>query len=350
MTTTSRKNNAPPKNLKLHDVARLVGGELVGDGTLVIRGVAGIKEAKKGDITFLANVKYLPFLMKTEATAVITASDVVFADKSLIRAANPSAAFTKIAEYFMPQSKMIKLGVHATAVVGQGVRLGKSVAIGVGVVIEDFAEIGEATVIEASVFIGSRAKVGSHSHIYPNAVIRENVQLGQRVIVHSGTVIGSDGFGYEIIDGQHIKIPQLGSVLIEDDVEIVANTCIDRGRFKNTVIGKGTKIDNLVQIAHNVVIGPNCVVVSQVGISGSTELGKNVVVAGQAGIVGHVLIGDEAVICARSGVSKSVPPKAIVLGQPAKPIQAQKKLFALIARLPEMFQDLSDLKKRYGGG
>ncbi len=346
MTTTSRKNNVLPKSLKLHEIARLVGGELVGDRNLVIRGVAGIKEAEKGDITFLSNVKYLPFLRQTEASAVITAPDVIFANKPLVRAANPSVAFTKIVAHFMPQAEIMKPGVHATAVIGQGVRLGKRVAVGAHAVIEDYAEVGEATMIGANTFIGRRAKVGNYSRIYPNVVIRENVQLGQRVIVHSGTVIGSDGFGYEIIDGKHVKIPQVGAVLIQDDVEIGANVCIDRGRFKNTIIGKGTKIDNLVQIAHNVVIGEDCVVVSQVGISGSTELGRNVIVAGQAGIVGHVLIGDEAVVCARSGVSKSVSPKSIVLGEPAKPIQEQKKLFALIARLPEMFKDLSDLKKK----
>lgn len=346
MTTIPRKNNGSPKSLTLHEITELVEGELIGDRDLVISGVAGIKEAKKGDITFLSNVKYLPFLHRTQATAVIIGSDVVSTDKPLVRAANPSLAFTKIVAHFMPQGETLKSGIHATAIIGNGVRLGAGAVIGAHAVIEDGVVIDKAARIGANVFVGHHAKIGNMSLIYPNVVIREHVQIGQRVIIHSGTVIGSDGFGYEIIDGKHVKIPHVGSVLIEDDVEIGANTCVDRGRFKNTVIRKGTKIDNLVQIAHNVVIGENCIVVSQVGISGSTELGKNVVVAGQAGIVGHVSVGDEAVICARSGVSKTVPPKAVVLGEPAKPIQEQKKLFALIARLPEMFKDLSDLKKK----
>ena len=334
------------KNLKLHEVAELVDGELVGDRNLVITGVAGIKEAEKGDITFLSNVKYLPFLRRTKASAVITAAGAVSTDKPLVRVANPSIAFTKIVAYFMPQEEALKPGIHATAVIDKSARLGTGAAVGAHAVIEQDAVIGEAAGIGANTFVGRNARIGSQSRIYPNVVIRENVQIGRRVIIHSGTVIGSDGFGYEIIGDKHVKIPQVGSVLIEDDVEIGANVCVDRGRFKDTIIRKGTKIDNLVQIAHNVVIGEDCVIVSQVGISGSTELGRNVIVAGQAGIVGHVSIGDGAVICARSGVSKAVGPKTVVLGEPAKPIQQQKKIFALIAKLPEMFKDLSDLKKK----
>ncbi len=346
MTTTPKRSNGAPKSLKLHEIAELVGGELVGDRDLVITGVAGIKEAEKGDITFLSNDKYLPFLLQTKASAVIVAPGVVSSDKPVIRTKMPSVAFTKIVAQFMGKQEEESAGVHATAVVDARVRLAKNVTIGAHAVIEEDAVIGESARIGANSFIGRHAKIGSHSRIYPNVVIRENVEIGQRVIVHSGSVIGSDGFGYEILDGKLIKIPQMGSVLIEEDVEIGANVCIDRGRFKNTIIRKGTKIDNLVQIAHNVVIGEDCVIVSQVGISGSTELGKKVMIAGQAGLVGHISIGDEAVICARSGVSKSVPPKSIVLGEPAKPIREQKKLFALIARLPEMFKDLSDLKKK----
>ena len=347
MTTTPRKNNGTNKSLKLHEIAKLVGGELVGDRDLVITGVAGIKEAEKGDITFLSNVKYLPFLSQTQASAVIVSPDVKPSGKPLVRTASPSAAFSKVIAHFMPSEEPSASGVHATAVIAKNATLGKGVSVGAHAVIEDHAVIGESAVIGANVFVGRHARVGDQCRIYPNVVLRERVEIGKRVVIHSGTVIGSDGFGYEIAEGKPVKVPQLGSVLIEDDVEIGANVCVDRGRFKNTLIRKGSKIDNLVQIAHNVVVGENCVIISQVGISGSTELGKNVIVAGQAGIVGHVSIGDGAVIGARSGVSKSVPPKSIVLGEPARPLMEQKKLFALIARLPEMFKDLSALKKKF---
>ena len=347
MTTTPRKSNASTKSLKLLEVAKLVGGELVGDGRLEITGVAGIKEAQKGDITFLSNAKYLPFLRETKASAVITSADIQDTEKPLIRTANPSQAFTKIVSYFMEGAQeTAPAGVHATAVLGRGVKLDRGVSVGAHAVLEDGAQVGEASVIGANCFVGSAVRIGSHCHIYPNVVLREKVRLGDRVIIHSGTVIGSDGFGYETLEGKHLKIPQVGSVTIEDDVEIGANVCIDRGRFKNTRIERGTKIDNLVQIAHNVVVGQDCLIVSQAGISGSTELGKNVIVAGQAGIVGHVTIGDEAIIGARSGVSKSVPAKTVVLGEPARPIQEQKRLFALIARLPELFKEFSELKKK----
>lgn len=346
MTTTPRKNNGATQSLTLQEIAELVGGELIGDRRLVITGVAGIKEAEKGDITFLSNDKYLPFLSETRASAVITASGVVSGGKPLVRTANPSAAFTKVAERFLPQEETMKPGIHKSAVIGKGARLGKAVSIGAHAVIEEGAVIGDGTRIGANVFIGRRAVIGGECRFYPNVVVRERVEVGRRVTIHSGSVIGGDGFGYELVDGKHAKVPQLGSVTIGDDVEIGANVCVDRGRFKNTEIRRGSKIDNLVQIAHNVVIGEDCIVVSQVGISGSTELGKNVIVAGQAGIVGHVSIGDSAVIGARSGVSKSVPAKSVVLGEPARPLMEQKKLFALIARLPELFKDLAELKKK----
>ena len=346
MTITPKRNNAASKSIKLSEIAALVGGELVGDRNLVITGVAGIKEAQKGDITFLSNVKYLPFLRSCLASAVVAPMDLEVPERALIRSHDPSQAFTKIIGFFMPEQEPAAPGVHPTAVIGKDVRLGENVSIGPHAVIEDQAEIEKGTAIGAQCFVGRATRIGRDCRIYPNVTLRERLDIGDRVIIHSGTVIGSDGFGYETIEGKHIKIPQSGSVTIEDDVEIGANVCVDRGRFQNTRISRGTKIDNLVQIAHNVVIGPDCLIVSQVGISGSTELGKNVIVAGQAGIVGHVHIGDEAVICARSGISKSVPEKTVVLGEPAKPIQEQKRLFALISKLPEMFKDLSELKKK----
>ena len=336
-----------PKPLKLSEVAALVGGELSGDGRLEITGVAGIKEARKGDITFLANARYLPFLRQTKASAVLVPPGMEASGKPLVHVDSPSMAFTKMISHFRPvREEPPAEGVHATAVIGKNVSLGRGVSVGALSVLEDGVQIGEGAIIAAQCFIGRDTRLGKHCRLYPNVTLREKVHLGERVIIHSGSVIGSDGFGYEIVGGKHLKIPQTGSVVIGDDVEIGSNVCVDRGRFKDTVIGRGTKIDNLVQIAHNVVVGEDCLLVSQAGISGSTELGRNVIIAGQAGLVGHIEIGEGAVIGARAGVSKSVPPKTVVLGEPARPIAEQKKLFALIARLPEMFKELSELKKK----
>ena len=339
------------KSIKLHEIAKLVEGEIVGDRDVIITGVAGIKEAQKGDITFLANAKYLPFLRETQASAVITSKEVQPQNRPLVRTSDPSRAFTKVISLFMPQSDLSSTpGVHSTAVIDKNVHLGEGVSVGPHVTIEEDASVGDRTVIGAQSFIGHGTVIGKDVLIHPRVTLLHGSEIGDRVILHSGAVIGSDGFGYETINGEHIKIPQIGSVQIEDDVEIGANVCVDRGRFKKTRIQKGTKIDNLVQIAHNVVIGPNCIVVSQSGIAGSTELGKNVVIAAQAGLIGHLTIGDDAIIGAGAGVIKSVPPKTVVLGSPAKPLTEQKRLFALIARLPELFKDISEIKKRLQSG
>ncbi len=345
--TLTRKNNEAQKSIKIEEIARLIEGELVGDRSVTITGVAGIKEAKKGDITFLSNVKYLPFLDQTQASAVITSKEISSSAKTLVRTANPSVAFTRVISLFAAAKLQKTEGVHASAVVDQTARLGRGVWVGPHAIIGKDAVIGDRSVIEAGAFIGDRCVIGSDVWVCPNVTIREATQIGDRVIVHSGAVIGGDGFGYETVDGVHVKIPHAGWVCIEDDVEIGANVCIDRGRFSKTWIQKGAKIDNLVQIAHNVVIGPGCLVVSQSGISGSTELGKNVVLAGQVGLVGHITLGDNTIVAARSGVTKSLPAGSVVLGEPAKPIAEQKKLFALIARLPELFKEFAELKKNF---
>ncbi len=319
---------------------------MVGDRNLVITGVSGIKEAQKGDITFLANAKYLPFLRQTRASAVIASSGIDAGGLALVRAENPSQAFTKVVSVFMPALHETEHGVHPSAVVAKGAYLGDRVSIGAHAVIEEGVRLGDDSTIGAGCVIGRGSTIGRRSRLYAQVTVREEVRIGERVIIHSNSVIGSDGFGYETIEGKHLKIPQAGSVEIGDDVEIGSCVCIDRGRFRNTHIGRGTKIDNLVQIAHNVVIGEDCLIVSQVGISGSTEVGDRVVIAGQAGLVGHITIGSDAVIGARSGVSKSVPPQSVVLGEPARPIQEQKKLFAAIARLPELFKEFAELKKK----
>jgi UDP-3-O-[3-hydroxymyristoyl] glucosamine N-acyltransferase len=220
------------------------------------------------------------------------------------------------------------------------------VAIGPYVVIEDGVKIGDRCVIYSGVWIGYETEIGNDCLIYPNVSIREKTSVGDRVIIHNGTVIGSDGFGYDTKDGVHHKIPQLGCVVVEDDVEIGANVTIDRARFDRTIIGKGTKIDNLVHIAHNVTTGENCMIVAQVGISGSTTIGKNVTLAGQAGLAGHISVGDNAIVGAQAGVTKSVAANTFVSGYPAKPHKEATKINAHIQRLPEFCDKISQLKKR----
>lgn len=330
----------------LKEIAELIDGEIIGDGNIVITGVAGIKEAACGDITFLANPKYFSLIDKTAASAIVTGQDIETTAKPIIRTQNPSLAFAKLVSALAPTKLTQPKGLHPTAVLGKNVLLGKDVAIGPYAVIEDDVSIGEKTIIYAGCFIGHHTKIGSDTLIYPNVSIREYITIGSRVIIHSGTVIGSDGFGFVTIDGLHHKIPQLGTVQIGDDVEIGANVTVDRARFDKTVIGKGTKIDNLVQIAHNVVIGENCIIVAQVGISGSANIGNNVTLAGQAGIVGHISIGDNAIVMAQSGVSKSVPAQAVVWGYPAKPRDIAKRINASVQNLPRLYRAVAELKKK----
>ena len=348
MTPTHAKNSGnPAKSLKLQEIAELVEGELVGDREILITGVAGIKEAKEGDISFLSHPKYLHFLNQTQASAVITSKDVISKNKPLVRTSNPSQAFTKVISYFAsPVINSKPAGIHSTAMLGQNVRLGEEVSIGPYTIVEDGAAIGDRSALRGHVFVGARCQIGQDVFIHPNVAIYDGSKIGDRVIIHSGSVIGSDGFGYETVDGVHLKIPHTGNVWIEDDVEIGANVCVDRGRFDKTWIKKGVKIDNLVQIAHNVVIGEHSLIISQAGISGSTQLGKNVIVAGQAGLVGHITLGDQTVVAARSGVTKSFPAGSVILGEPARPALEQKKIFAVIARLPELFKELSEIKKK----
>lgn len=318
----------------------------MGDGNIRILGICGIKEARPGDLTFVANSKYLHLLESTKASAVITSRDVKVASKPIIRTENPSLAFAKLVSHFVPAMEQHPKRVSPKAIIGRRVRLGKDVAIQPFVVIEDGVQIGDRTVIYAGSYLGRQTKIGNDCLIYPHVSIREQVEICNRVIIHSGTVIGSDGFGFATVKGVHHKIPQIGTVVVEDDVEIGANVTIDRARFGKTVIGRGTKIDNLVQIAHNVVVGSNTIVVAQSGISGSTVLGSNVVVAGQAGIVGHITIGDNVMIGAQAGVSKSVPANTSVWGSPAKPLARSKRVNAAMQRLPEMHRELEQLRQR----
>ncbi len=332
----------------LAEIAKIIDGEVIGDSSVIIKGVSGIKEAKSGEITFVANPRYLSLINETAASAVITPKDIKQAAKPIVRTENSSLAFAKIVSLFAPDEIRRPQGIHPSAVLGKNVKLGKDAAICAYCVIEDGAEIGEKTTLYAGVYVGQHTKIGRSCTLYPYVSIRERVTIGNRVIIHNGTVVGSDGFGFAKLRGIHHKIPQIGTVVIEDDVEIGANVTIDRARFDKTVIGRGTKIDNLVQIAHNVVIGEGSIIVAQTGISGSTVVGKNVILAGQAGLVGHITIGDNVVVAAQAGVTKSVPADSCVSGYPAKPHHIAKRINAYIQKLPDLFKKVAKLEKKIG--
>lgn len=330
----------------LKEIAALVRGEVVGDERTVVTGIGGLKDAQAGDLTFLANAKYLPLLAQTAAAAVITARDVAGAPKPIIRTDNPSLAFAQAADALLPPPRRHPQGIHPTAVVSPRATIGRAVALGPHVVVEEDAAIGDGSILYAGVYVGAGTRIGERALIYPRVVIREEVAIGRRVIIHSGTVLGADGFGFETVGGVHHKIPQRGTVVIEDDVEIGANCAIDRARFGVTCIGRGTKLDNLVHIAHNVTVGDHALLVAQVGISGSTTLGHHVTLAGQVGVVGHVTIGDGAAAGAQSGVTKSIPAGESWWGFPARRMDDAKQAYACVYLLPKLFKRVDALVKQ----
>ena len=326
----------------------LAGSLLAGSPETPVSGVASLAEAAEGDVAFFANPKYLAALRRSRASVVLVPREFPVAAVpltcALVAVENPSAAFAQLVERFAPPPAPVVRGVAPTALVGRDVRLGADVSVGPYAVIEDGAQIGDRVVVGAHGFVGAGTTVGDDSFLYPRVTIRERCRLGRRVILHPGVVIGGDGFGFEIREGRHVKIPQTGIVQIDDDVEIGANSTVDRARFGRTHIGEGTKIDNLVQIAHNVVVGPHCLLCAQVGISGSTRLGHHVTVAGQVGIVGHVEIGDEAILAAKAGISNNVAPKVAMWGYPAEPLNEAKESFARIRRLPKLIERVKRLE------
>ena len=331
------------------EIARLVGGTLEGDPSLVITGVAGLREAQAGQLSFLAHPRYTGLLAATEAAALILGPDTAAPKgKTVIRVAQPNIAFGKIVELFAPERVPYPAGVHSRALVADGARLHPTVSVMPFAVIEAGAQIGARSVISAGCCIGREVVIGEDCLLYPNVVVRERCQIGQRVILHAGAVIGSDGFGYEFIEGRHRKIPQIGIVQVDDDVEIGANTTIDRARFGRTWIKRGVKIDNLVQIAHNVVIGENTAIAAQAGISGSAIIGKNVLIAGQVGTVGHIIVGDRAILLAKSGINHDVPGGQMVFGYPAQEHKEALKTHGMIRRLPHMLERIRQLEKKIG--
>ncbi len=337
--------------LNIQELAALVGGQFVSGTDLgkVIRGVASIGEAGEGEVTFFGNAKYLPALKKSAATAALVPLDFSETIPSIaIRVANPSLAFAQLIEKFKPEPVRFVPGIHPTAVIGKNVELGADVSIQPYAVVEDGVRIGARSVVGAHCYIGHEAVVGEDVHFHPRVTVGSRCLVGNRVIIHSGAVLGSDGFGFEFVQGKHVKIPQIGIVQVDNDVEIGANCTIDRARFGRTWIQEGSKIDNLVQIAHNVVIGKHCILVAQVGVSGSTKLGNYVTLAGQVGVVGHIEIGDQSVVGAQSGVSKSLSAKGVYMGSPAVPAKEWREQISHIHRLEKLISRVRQLEQLLG--
>jgi UDP-3-O-[3-hydroxymyristoyl] glucosamine N-acyltransferase len=336
--------------LTVAELSALVGGDYAPDhASVTITGLAALDEAQPGEISFFGHPRYAADLKTTKASAVLVPRDFAGETPSAcIRVDDPSSAFTVVTQQFTPVPVASAPGIHPSAVVDPSAKIAPDASVQAQAVIEAEVVVGAGTVIGSGCYVGRGARLGAGCVLHPHVVVREECELGDRVILHSGVVVGSDGFGYDTKNGRHTKIPQSGRVVVENDVEIGANTTIDRARFGRTVIGEGTKIDNLVMIAHNVVIGRHCIICAQVGISGSTRIGDYVVLAGQAGIVGHIRVGDGAIVGAQSGLSNDLEPKAIVVGSPPRPIGEWKRSIVRIDRLGKLYDRVKKLEERAG--
>jgi UDP-3-O-[3-hydroxymyristoyl] glucosamine N-acyltransferase len=331
--------------MTLSDVAALVGGRLVGDGSVAIAGVAGLAEAGPTDLSFLANARYVPLLASSRAGGVVLrAEHAPRCPRPAVVVEDPDWAFAAAAERFLPPRVAPPPGIHPLACCAPGARIDAGASVGPFAVVEEGAAVGARSILHPHVVVGREAEIGPDCVLYPGVVVRERVRVGSRVILHSGVVVGADGFGYAVVGGEIRKIPQGGTVVIEDDVELGANTTVDRARFGATRVGRGTKIDNLVMIAHNVKLGRHCLLAAQTGISGSTTLGDGVMIGGQVGLVGHLEIGDGVKIGAQSGVAKDQPAGAVIDGTPARPIVRYHRTMAALQRLPDLIQEVRALR------
>ncbi|NOS35096.1 MAG: UDP-3-O-(3-hydroxymyristoyl)glucosamine N-acyltransferase [Deltaproteobacteria bacterium] len=335
---------------RLRELAAYVDGEVDGDGEVEIEGVASIEDAAPGAITFIASPKYLHLLATTKATALIVPMEDEMRQDierglNLLRVANPYLAFAKILALFQPPPSHYE-GVHPRAEVHGGAVVGRGVSIYPFAVVDEGACIGDRVVLYPGVYVGRNAVVGDDTLLYPNVTVREGCRIGQRVIVHANSVVGSDGFGYARDGSSHHKIPQTGIVVLEDDVEIGAGVTIDRATLGETIIRRGTKVDNIVQIAHNVEIGEDSIIVAQVGISGSTKIGKGVTLAGQVGIAGHIEVGDGITVGAKAGVIGNLLEKGVFTGMPAMPHAQWLRVQGSLTKLPDMRKRLLKLERR----
>ena len=330
--------------VSLFEIAKLVNGVVICDENIKVSTLSPIDNILPSSLVFADSQQNVDIIEKSDAQAILVSNSIQKSNKALIQVADPFNAFIKLLTYFFPQQKSLE-GIHPTAVIADGVSVGQHVSIGPNVVIESSVSIGDYSVIKANVYIGHNATIGSHSMIHPHVVIYDNTQIGSNVIIHASTVIGSDGVGYRFEDGQHTKIPHVGAVIIEDNVEIGANTVIDRATLGATVIGAGSKIDNLVQIAHSVKLGQNNILCAFTGIAGSTVSGNNVVFAANVGVSDHVKIDDGVILGARAGVpsKKHLKHGNIYLGNPARPKDKAIEHELATTRIPLMRKKLQSL-------
>jgi UDP-3-O-[3-hydroxymyristoyl] glucosamine N-acyltransferase len=333
-------------NATLGEIAALVGGTVVGDSTIRITGLNGIREAASGDLTFVSDRKYVSYLETTRASAVVVTRDTPASVKPLILVDDPRRAMLVILLRIQAELQPRVDGIDRTAVVAASARIGAQVGIGPLTVVDEGAEIGDSVVIHAGCFIGRDVRIGAGTVLYPHVTVRERVTIGARCVLHSGAVVGSDGFGFTQHGKLQVKIPQVGVVLIGDDVEIGTNTAIDRATFGATVVGNGTKIDNLVQIGHNARIGENCIICGNAGIAGSAVLGNNVTIGAGSGVAGHIELGDGAMVAAYSGVTKSMSAGEIAFGYPAVEIERGRRMHGALRQLPEALRRLRSLEER----
>jgi len=329
------------------EIAKLLAGEVLGDAHATLTGFATADAAKPGDLTFAENEEFFAAAENSPAAAIIADARFTSTKKIVIRVAQPRVAFAKAIAVFFPEPKL-PAGVHPTAVVAKSAQVDPSAHIGPHCVVGEHVKLGANVVLQSGNSVGNDAVLGDDVNLFPNVTIYPRTQIGKRVRIHAGAVIGADGFGYVLDGGIHRKVMQIGNVIIGDDVEIGANATVDRGALGSTIIGKGTKIDNLVQIAHNVQIGEHCIIISQVGIAGSTKLGNYVILAGQAGLAGHLKIGNQAIVAAQAGVMTDIPDGGKWFGAPAQPDKEFKRQVVALRRLPDLLKKISVWEKKLG--
>ncbi len=333
------------QGISLQEIARLIDGEVIGDEMIRISGINALDAAGPGEISFLTSSRYKDRLSNTLASAVILQEKTSLYDGAQVIVTDPKRAYPKVASLFAPDIPRFP-GVSEQASCHGTCRIGKRVSIYPNVFVGEDAEIGDESILFPGVYVGNRVRIGRKTVLYPNVTVLDDCQIGNEVIIHAGTVIGSDGFGFVQEGGHSMKIPQLGIVHIDDQVEIGANNCIDRAAFGKTWIQRGVKTDNLVQIAHNVIIGEDSIIVAQAGISGSVKIGRQVMLGGQVGVADHLEIGDRVMIASQSGVAKSIEPGQIVSGTPTMPHRLWLRASSLFQHLPEFSRRLRGLEKR----
>jgi len=329
----------------LKELAELVNGEVAGDSSALIKGVLPLESASDGDISFVTSPKYAEQIKTSSASAVIVSPEIKAEGKNLLITKNPQLAYAKILTLFN-ETPYTSKGTDKRAFIGRRPKISDTATVCPFAYIGDEVEIGDRTIVHPGAYIGNGCRIGSDVTIYPNVTVMERCIVGNRVIIHPGAVVGSDGFGFARDGKRHYKIPQTGIVQIDDDVEIGANSAVDRAAFGKTHVMRGTKIDNLVQVAHNVVIGEDSIIVAQVGIAGSSKLGSNVILAGQAGLADHITVGNNVMVAAQSGVASDIPDNQVMSGAPAMPHKEWLKASLTFPKLPEMRKMIKELEKK----